>query len=117
MRTEGRSGFLMRRCAKGALFLLGAFLLFAVGGTSAARAQDVESACRNDAYRLCSQYIPNEGAVKGCMRRNVRRLSPVCRAGFTQGARRTRRHVRHPRHYRKPYQHRRHHYRKHRRHR
>lgn len=114
MQTQGRS-FSRRTLTKAALFAFGAFVLFLTGSVSSARAQDAESACRNDAYRLCSQYIPNEGAVKVCMRRNVRRLSPACRAGFTHRATRSGKYSRH-RHYRKHYHHRRHsHHRRHRR--
>jgi hypothetical protein len=90
----------------GAVMLLGGS-----GGMSAAQAQDAEYACRQDAFRLCSQYIPNEGAVKVCMRRNVRSLSAACRTAFVGSGKRARRHVsRHRHHYR-------HHRKHHRRHR
>jgi hypothetical protein len=92
--------------------ILGAAMLFAgAGGPSTAMAQDAEYACRQDAFRLCSQYIPNEGAVKVCMRRNVRRLSASCRVAFVGGKRAGRHHARTHRH------HHRHHRKHHRRHR
>ncbi len=82
--------------AVGAVMLISGF-----GDASPAQAQEAEYACRQDAFRLCSQYIPNEAAVKGCMRRKARSLSPVCRAEFMRGGRKARRHVRHHRrHYR-----------------
>ena len=41
-----------------------------------ARAQ---SACVNDAFRLCSAYIPNEARVKSCLTRNKSKVSAACR--------------------------------------
>lgn len=41
-----------------------------------ARAQ---SACVNDAFRLCSAYIPNESRVKSCLTRNKSKVSAACR--------------------------------------
>src|SRR5262249_37804936 len=46
-------------------------------GTPAQRA-----ACEQDAYRLCSQYIPDERRTGNCLRRNRINLSPACRAMF-----------------------------------
>ena len=49
----------------------------AAQGTPAQRA-----ACEQDAYRLCSQYIPDERRTGNCLRRNRINLSPACRAMF-----------------------------------
>jgi hypothetical protein len=59
----------------------------AAQGTPAQRA-----ACEQDAYRLCSQFIPDENRTANCLRRNRLRLSPACRTLFTgKGSRRSRR--------------------------
>jgi hypothetical protein len=40
------------------------------------------AACEDEARWLCSNYIPDEDAIKACMLRNLRALSPRCRAMF-----------------------------------
>lgn len=44
-----------------------------------------QHACEPDAHRLCSQFIPDESTVASCLRRNMRNLSPGCRAAMTAG--------------------------------
>jgi len=39
-------------------------------------------ACTPDAFRLCSQHIPNIPAITACMTANKSKLSPDCRAAF-----------------------------------
>jgi hypothetical protein len=51
--------------------------LVAAQGTPQQRA-----ACEDEAKWLCSNYIPDEGAIKACMLRNLKALSPRCRAMF-----------------------------------
>jgi hypothetical protein len=51
------------------------------------RAQE-EQACQDDAFRLCPDEIPDEAQVANCMARQKARLSPACRAMFTQPSRR-----------------------------
>ena len=41
-------------------------------------------ACTPDAFRLCSQHIPNIPAITACMTANKSKLSPDCRAAFDQ---------------------------------
>jgi hypothetical protein len=43
------------------------------------------AACEDEARWLCSNYIPDENAIKACMLRNLRALSPRCRAMFGGG--------------------------------
>ncbi|WP_426610594.1 hypothetical protein [Bradyrhizobium sp. McL0616] len=38
-----------------------------------------QNACRPDVFRLCGSYIPNVGAIVGCLRGNEARLSEPCR--------------------------------------
>jgi len=47
----------------------------AAQGTPAQRA-----ACEQDAFRLCSEFIPDEGRTASCLRRHRLNLSPSCRA-------------------------------------
>jgi hypothetical protein len=49
---------------------------------AAARAQDAQSACTPDVFRLCSQFIPNRGPIVACLTRSRALLSPACRAFF-----------------------------------
>jgi hypothetical protein len=39
-------------------------------------------ACEQDAYRLCQDAIPDEQRVRQCLVRNMRKLTPTCRAAF-----------------------------------
>jgi len=55
----------------------------AAQGTPAQRA-----ACEQDAYRFCSQYIPDESRTANCLRRHRVSLSPACRAMFSGRRRR-----------------------------
>ncbi|MFL6975582.1 MAG: cysteine rich repeat-containing protein [Xanthobacteraceae bacterium] len=48
------------------------------------------AACEQDAYRFCSQYIPDENRTASCLRRHRVSLSPPCRRLFS-GGRRSRR--------------------------
>ena len=41
-----------------------------------------QSACEDDAYRLCPDEIPDEARVASCMARQKAKLSPACRAFF-----------------------------------
>lgn len=42
-------------------------------------------ACRPDVYRLCAAEIPKVQAIVRCLKLNVSRLSPDCRAVFETG--------------------------------
>ncbi|SFJ99911.1 cysteine rich repeat-containing protein [Methylocapsa palsarum] len=43
---------------------------------------DRQAACQEDAYRLCSDAIPDEAQVQACLERQIKALSPQCRAMF-----------------------------------
>jgi hypothetical protein len=45
-------------------------------------------ACEDDAYRLCPDEVPDEALIASCMARQKAKLSPGCRAMFTQSHRR-----------------------------
>jgi hypothetical protein len=46
-----------------------------------------QTACEDDAYRLCPDEIPDEARVATCMARQKAKLSPHCRAMFTSSPR------------------------------
>jgi hypothetical protein len=48
------------------------------------------AACESEARWLCSNYIPDENAIKACLARNLKSLSPACRALFRGGSKRRR---------------------------
>lgn len=64
-----------------------------------------ERACKDDAFRLCNDFIPDRDKVGACLRRNARALSRDCRTVVLGGggARRPTHHV--YRHYYHHYRH------------
>ncbi len=44
------------------------------------------AACTPDAFRLCSNYIPDADKVEGCLRRRKPDLSVACRSVFEHRA-------------------------------
>ena len=66
---------------------LGAAAAMAISLTSfAAHAVEATAeqrrACTPDAFRLCSQHIPNVDAITACMVANKSKLSPACKSVF-----------------------------------
>jgi hypothetical protein len=55
-----------------------------------AAAETVRDACTHDAFRLCSNTIPNVGRTKACLARHRNSLSPKCQAAFSGGSTRER---------------------------
>jgi hypothetical protein len=45
-----------------------------------------EQACRDDAFRLCNDFIPDRDKVGACLRKKARSLSKDCRTVVTGGA-------------------------------
>ena len=41
-------------------------------------------ACEQDAFKFCGSEIPNIPRITACMTKNVKKLSPACRAQFKQ---------------------------------
>ncbi|HZM06831.1 MAG TPA: hypothetical protein VFC11_00035 [Methylocella sp.] len=72
---------------KFAFFIIVASLSVPAAALGQTRAQE-EQACQDDAFRLCPDEIPDEGRVANCMARQKAKLSPVCRAMFSQPSRR-----------------------------
>jgi hypothetical protein len=57
-------------------------------------AETVREACTNDAFRLCSDTIPDVKKTKDCLAQNRSSLSPLCKAAFVSAGI-ARRHYRH----------------------
>ena len=57
-----------------------ALVVFAISGgaASAEGTMQQQNACRPDVFRLCGSYIPNVGAIVGCLKGNEARLSEAC---------------------------------------
>jgi hypothetical protein len=51
-------------------------------GTGSAQSQDDQNACMNDAFNVCGDAIPDRGRVAACLAKNIRRISPACRAAM-----------------------------------
>jgi hypothetical protein len=63
--------------------LLGLALATPVTPAAAQGTPEQRAACEQDAYRLCSQYIPDERRTGNCLRRHSVSLSPACRRLFS----------------------------------
>ncbi len=59
-----------------------------------AAAETSREACTHDAFRLCSDAMPDVARTKACLARNRSSLSPLCRTAFSGGGT----HARHRRH-------------------
>ncbi len=57
-------------------------VLLAPSHIAAQGTPEQQAACEDEARWLCSNYIPDVDAIKGCMQRNLKHLSPRCRAMF-----------------------------------
>jgi hypothetical protein len=70
--------------------LLGLALMVAATPAAAQGTPEQRAACEQDAYRFCSQYIPDENRTASCLRRHRVSLSPACRRLFSGGGKRRR---------------------------
>jgi hypothetical protein len=62
--------------------------------TASAQSQEDQNACMNDAFSVCGDAIPDRARVGACLAKNIRRISPACRAVMSRhskGSKRTRR--------------------------
>ena len=91
----------LNRFAFGSLAATGLWLGLAIAAPAQAQQSTInpEQACRDDAFRLCNNFIPDRDKVGACLRRNARSLSRDCRTVVMGGggARRgtTKKHYRH----------------------
>jgi len=58
-----------------------------------------EQACRDDAFRLCGDFIPDRNKVGACLRSKVRALSRDCRTVIGGGGTHRAKQRRHRRHH------------------
>ncbi len=65
-----------------------ALIAFGPSEVAAQGTPEQRAACEDEARWLCSNYIPDVDAIKGCMMRNLDQLSPRCRAMFGGGSKR-----------------------------
>ena len=74
-----RNGF--NRFAVSSLTVAGLWLGLAFVAPAQAQqpAINPEQACKDDAFRLCNNYIPDRDKVGACLRHNARSLSRDCR--------------------------------------
>jgi len=68
------------------IFAVGAIITLPLMAASAALASqgtlEQRRACRQDAMTFCRKDVPDVRKITACMERNLRRLSPACRAQF-----------------------------------
>lgn len=64
------------------VFACAALALLAASPVYAAGTPEQRRACRQDAMRLCREFVPDVKRITACMERNVRKLNPLCRKQF-----------------------------------
>jgi hypothetical protein len=83
------------RCVRFTMMaMLGLLASLLLGYVAPARAQTAREACTQDAFRLCSDAMPDVERTKACLARNRSSLSPLCRTAFSGGGRTHARHRR-----------------------
>ncbi|ARN81482.1 hypothetical protein B1812_10825 [Methylocystis bryophila] len=48
----------------------------------AAGTAEQRAACQDDAFRLCSDDVPDTAAIEACLQRHIRSISPACQRQF-----------------------------------
>lgn len=71
--------------------ILAALVLVAAAAPALAQSAEDRAACEPDVWRLCSGYIPDIGAITGCLKTRRQALSPACRVVVDGNAARRRR--------------------------
>jgi len=56
----------------------------ATGNSQAEGTPEQRWACTSDAFRFCGNEIPDVPRITVCMAKNIKKLSPACRAQFKQ---------------------------------
>lgn len=67
---------------KAGSFALAAILIATSSMAHAAGTYEQRRACRSDAMKFCREHVPNVRKITACMERNIKKLSPACRAQF-----------------------------------
>lgn len=68
-----------------AVIALGALAATMPASAQPAPAETAREACTHDAFRLCSDAMPDVAKTKACLARNRASLSPLCKAAFSGG--------------------------------
>jgi hypothetical protein len=55
-----------------------------IGKSQAEGTLEQRWACEQDAFKFCGNEIPNVPRITACMTKNIKKLSPACRAQFKQ---------------------------------
>lgn len=67
------------RLAPATIFLAATALLVALSGQAAsAQSADAEERCKGDVMRLCSEFVPDEDAIVGCLKAKRLALTSSC---------------------------------------
>ena len=74
---------------------LSAGLLLAYVRPAAAETPEARAACTHDAFRLCSDAMPDVERTKACLIKNRQNLSPSCREAIPSGGKHKRHRRRH----------------------
>ena len=74
-----------------ATVLLTSTVLASEGDVSPALRAQAEAVCRDDAFRLCADAVPDESAILACMRPKRAMLTAPCRKVFDEVAQNLRR--------------------------
>ena len=56
-----------------------------LSSTLCASGASADMACAGDAFRFCAADMPDQTRIKSCLLRNIRNLTPECRAQFREG--------------------------------
>jgi hypothetical protein len=70
-------------------------MLLAYVGLASAQTPEARAACTHDAFRLCSDAMPDVERTKACLIKNRQNLSPLCREAIPSGGRHKRHRRRH----------------------
>jgi hypothetical protein len=65
-----------------AMIALGGLTAVIPGHFNPAAAETAREACTHDAFRLCSDAIPDVDRTKACLSRNRSSLSSLCKSAF-----------------------------------
>lgn len=68
--------------AKAEYCLLIVYLMAPTWAYAGASESEKEAACRDDAIRLCAEFIPDRDKITLCMQKKTAQLGPACRAIF-----------------------------------
>jgi hypothetical protein len=79
---DQRLSFLMRPVRLAALLAIVCAAMLAQKPALAQGNSAERDACEGDALRLCSEFIPNVGAIEACLSRNMKNLTPACRVAM-----------------------------------